>query len=109
MAENSQDLGKNTGDDFREGKVTLPLVLAYRRGTDEEREFWKRAIVDGHNDEEAFNRAINLLQKHDAISDTVLRARHYVEMAKDALGPMQNSNHKQALIDVLEFCISRAT
>ena len=106
---NSRDLGKNTGDDFREGKVTLPLVLAYRRGTDDERKFWQEAIVNDNNDDEALSKAIDLLERHDAISDTVLRARHYGEMAKDALAPMPDSPHKDALIDVLEFCISRAT
>ena len=102
------DLGKNTGDDFREGKVTMPVLLAYRRGNDSERKFWRSAIVDGVVDDEAFTRAVGLLKQHDAISDTVARARHYVEMAKDALGTMPDSEHKEALIDVLEFCVSRA-
>lgn len=105
---NSSDLGKNTGDDFREGKVTLPVLLAYRRGSDEERKFWQDAIVNGAVDDEALAKAVSLLKKHDAISDTVARARHYVEMAKDALGTMPDSEHKEALIDVLEFCVSRA-
>lgn len=105
---NSRDLGKNTGDDFREGKVTLPVLLAYRRGTDEERQFWQASVVDGNNDETALEKAMNLLGRHNAISDTVARARHYGEMAKDALGTLPQSDHKQALVDVLEFCVSRA-
>lgn len=105
---NLVDLGKNTGDDFREGKVTLPVLLAYRRGTSEEREFWKNSIADGSSGDEAFQRAVGLLKKHDAIRDTVARARHYAEMAKDALGTVPDSEHKDALVDVLEFCVSRA-
>ncbi|MEM9330074.1 MAG: polyprenyl synthetase family protein [Pseudomonadota bacterium] len=105
---NAADLGKNTGDDFREGKVTLPVLLAYRRGSDAERDFWHKAISEGETDEQALHRAIELLKKHDAISDTVARARHYVEMAKDALGTMPESEHKEALVEVLEFCVSRA-
>jgi octaprenyl-diphosphate synthase len=101
-------LGKNVGDDFREGKVTLPVVLAYRRGTDKEREFWKSAIVEGQNGDEHLARAMALLRKYDAISDTVARARHYTEMARDALAPMKAGVHKDALVEVLEFCISRA-
>jgi octaprenyl-diphosphate synthase len=101
-------LGKNVGDDFREGKVTLPVVLAYRRGTDEERLFWKSAIVEGKSDDDNLSRAMGLLRKYDAISDTVARARHYTEMARDALAPMKGSVHKDALVEVLEFCISRA-
>ena len=105
---NSKDLGKNTGDDFREGKVTLPVLLAYRRGTEPEREFWKSKLVDGNIKEEDLEKAISLLNKHHAISDTISRARHYAEMAKDALGTLPNSQHKDALVDVLEFCVSRA-
>jgi octaprenyl-diphosphate synthase len=101
-------LGKNVGDDFREGKVTLPVVLAYRRGTDEERLFWKSAIVEGKSDDDNLSRAMGLLRKYDAISDTVARARHYTEMARDALAPMKSSDQKDALVEVLEFCISRA-
>lgn len=106
---NAGDLGKRTGDDFREGKVTLPVLLAYRRGSEEERNFWKEAVVDGKTDDELLKKAIEILVKHDAIADTVARARHYAEMAKDALGTMPNSKQKDALIEVLEFCVSRAT
>lgn len=106
---NAGDLGKNTGDDFREGKVTLPVLLAYRRGSDEERQFWHDAVVEGKTDDERLKQAMEILVKHDAISDTVARARHYVEMARDALGTLPDSDHKDALIEVLEFCVSRAT
>ncbi|MEM7214080.1 MAG: polyprenyl synthetase family protein [Pseudomonadota bacterium] len=105
---NASELGKNTGDDFREGKVTLPVLLAYRRGNDEERSFWQNALGEGNSGDESFQHAIGLLKKHDAIGDTVARARHYVEMAKDALGTVPDSKHKDALVDVLEFCVSRA-
>lgn len=105
---NAGDLGKNTGDDFREGKVTLPVILAYRRGSDEERQFWQDAVVNGKTDDERLKQALEILAHHNAISDTVARARHYVEMAKDALGTMPDSKHKDALIEVLEFCVSRA-
>ncbi len=105
---NSKKLGKNIGDDFREGKVTLPVVLAYRRGDDKERQFWQDAIVSEKNDDNALDQARELLHRRDAISDTVLRARHYADMARDALDRMPNTEHKTALIDVLDFCVSRA-
>ncbi len=105
---NSQKLGKNTGDDFREGKVTLPILLAYRRGSAEERHFWQNAIVGGANDDDALKQAMQLLKRHNAIADTVSRAGHYADMAKDALGTLPDSGHKHALEDVLDFCISRA-
>ncbi len=104
----ANDLGKNTGDDFREGKVTLPVLLAYRRGNDDERSFWKKCITEGNVQNGDLEKAGELLAKYEALDDTVARARHYAEMAKDALGPMGPSVHRDALIEVLEFCVSRA-
>lgn len=105
---NARDLGKNTGDDFREGKVTLPVLLAYRRGDEKERAFWSRCVAQGAIEDGDFEQSMELLASHDAILDTVARARHYAEMAKDALGTLPDSPHKDALIEVLDFCVSRA-
>ena len=104
----SSKLGKNVGDDFREGKITLPLVLAYRRGTDTERAFWRGAIEQGESDDAQLEHAIDLLKKHHAIEDTVERARHYGAMAKDALALFPASEMRDALDEVVDFCISRA-
>ncbi len=103
----SSDLGKNVGDDFREGKVTLPVILAYRRGTAQERSFWKKAIEDNETDEAALEKGIGLLARHAAISDTIGRARHFGEIARDALAPLPATPQKAAMIDVIDFCISR--
>lgn len=106
---NANDLGKNVGDDFREGKVTLPVILAYRRGSEDERAFWKGAIEKDQADDAALDRAIGLMHKHGAIGDTIGRARHFGEIARDALAPLKNSPQKSALFDVIDFCISRVT
>ncbi|MEC9344540.1 MAG: polyprenyl synthetase family protein, partial [Pseudomonadota bacterium] len=105
----SSKLGKKVGDDFREGKVTLPVVLSYRRGSKAERQFWKEALVDNQADDARLAEAIRLLHRYDAITDTIVRARHYGEMARDALAPMEPGAHKDALFEVIEFCVSRAT
>ena len=105
---NSKDLGKDVGDDFREGKITLPVVLAYRRGTDEEREFWRGAMEEGKIEDGDLDKAIDLLNRYAAISDTLDRARHYGTVARDALAPFPDSPHKTALLQALDFCISRA-
>ena len=105
----STELGKNVGDDFREGKVTLPVILAYRRGTAEERAFWTAAIEDNVTDAAALERAIGLMKRHGAISDTIARARHFGDIARDALAPMKSTPQKTALIDVIDFCISRVS
>ena len=101
------DLGKNVGDDFYEGKITLPVLLAYRRGSEEEREFWRSVMESDASDEVALQKAMILLADHNAIADTVARAKHYGEIARDALAPLPASDLKQALLDVVDFCVSR--
>lgn len=103
----TRDLGKNVGDDFREGKVTLPIILAYRRGSEEERQFWKRAIEQEEATADALENAISLMHKHNAIADTIGRARHFGEIARDALAPLRSTPQKDALLEVIDFCISR--
>jgi octaprenyl-diphosphate synthase len=104
---NARDLGKNTGDDFREGKVTLPVILSYRRGTVMERAFWKTAIEDGVNDAAALEKAMGLLTRYNAIGDTISRARHFGNIAADALAPLGDTPQRDALLEVIDFCISR--
>ncbi len=101
------ETGKAVGDDFREGKITLPVVLSYRRGDDEERKFWKRCLEKGEQDDADLKKAISLMNRHGAIDDTKDRARHYGTIARDAMAIFPDSDHKQALLDVVGFCISR--
>jgi octaprenyl-diphosphate synthase len=104
----SAKLGKNVGDDFREGKITLPVVLSFRRGTAGEREFWNRTLGQGDIRDGDLDTAIELVARHRAIEDTVGRARHYGAMATDALALVPQSEMKAALIDAVGFCIARA-
>lgn len=101
-------LGKTVGDDFREGKVTLPVLLSYGRGSDDQRIFWRRVMVDGKQKKGDLERAIRLMTEHGALNDTVERARHYGAMARDALGIFPESEEKSALSSVIDFCIERA-
>ena len=103
----AQKLGKNVGDDFREGKITLPVVLAFRRGSDEERRFWRRTLEASEATDADLDHAIGLMIKHRALEDTVSRARHYGAIATDALALFPASTMKQALEEAVEFCISR--
>ena len=102
------ELGKAVGDDFREGKITLPVVLAFRRGDAEERTFWRRTLEDLDQDDADLEKAFKLLEKHNALSDTVERARHYGAIARDALGIFADGPEKRALLDLLAFSIERA-
>jgi octaprenyl-diphosphate synthase len=101
-------LGKNVGDDFREGKVTLPVVLAFRRGSDTERAFWKRTIETGDVSDGDLDMALSLMKRHQTLDDTIQRARHYAAMATDALGLYPDSTLKRALNDALAFSVARA-
>lgn len=103
------DLGKNVGDDFREGKITLPVILAYRRGTAQERAFWKDAIENGKNGDENLGQALALINKYNGLSNTIARALHYGAIARDALAPLPDSAWKSALMDVIDFTISRVS
>jgi octaprenyl-diphosphate synthase len=104
----SAKLGKNVGDDFREGKITLPVVLAFRRGSQMQREFWRRTLERGDIGESDLEIAIETMHNHRALEDTIERARHYGAMARDALELFPASPWKVALNDVVDFCINRA-
>ncbi|HEY7383029.1 MAG TPA: polyprenyl synthetase family protein [Beijerinckiaceae bacterium] len=104
----SAKLGKNVGDDFREGKVTLPVVLSFRRGDEQERDFWRRTLERGDVAERDLEQAILIMRRHRALEDTLERARHYGAMARDALALFPKSPMKQALLDAVDFCIARA-
>ncbi len=102
------ELGKTIGDDFREGKITLPVILAFRRGNDEERTFWRRTLENLDQTDDDLAHAMELLKKHKALNDTFDRARHYGAIARDALGIFDDSPEKAALIEAIDFCIERA-
>jgi octaprenyl-diphosphate synthase len=101
-------MGKGVGDDLRDGKVTLPVILAYARGSDEDRSFWRAAISGERASDDDLSHAITLLGDSGALSDTVERARHYGRRALDALAPFAAGKAKSALAEAVEFAISRA-
>jgi octaprenyl-diphosphate synthase len=101
-------LGKSVGDDFRDGKMTLPVILAFRRGSDEERAFWRRTLEDLDQSDGDLDHAIRLLEKSGALTDTVDRARHYGAIARDALGIFHDGPEKRAFLEAIDFAIGRA-
>ena len=101
-------MGKDAGDDFRDGKVTLPVILAYARGEEADRAFWKAAIAGHKTSDEDLAHATQLLRDTGAMADTMARARHYGQRAIDALGAFANGQAKAALTEAVEFAIARA-
>jgi octaprenyl-diphosphate synthase len=105
----SASLGKSTGDDFREGKITLPVILSASRGSEEERAFWQRTLGESRIEPGDFEHAVGLMQRHGAIAATIDRARHYGTLAREALAALPPGPSLRALTEVVEFCISRAS
>ena len=101
------EMGKGQGDDFRDGKMTLPVILAYARGTAEERKFWEAAIIGHRTSNEDLAHAVTLINAHDAVSATRERARHYARRAIDAIAPFPKCAAKAAMIEAAEFAVSR--
>ena len=101
------ELGKTVGDDFSEGKITLPVILAFRRGTEEDRKFWKRTLEELDQEPGDLEKAQELILKHGALDDTIARARHYAAIARDALGLFTDGEPKNALTEVVDFCVER--
>ena len=100
-------LGKNIGDDFKEGKVTLPIILAYLRSNKAEKEFWKKTIVHLKQEKDDFHHAINIIKKYDCIEDTIDRARHFANVAIDSLGSFKDNNYKIGLINLIQSSLNR--
>nr|WP_051017875.1 polyprenyl synthetase family protein [Bartonella vinsonii] len=103
----TQHFGKNIGDDFREGKITMPVILAYARSNSVEKAFWKKALENGNNDDEAFAHAQHLIEKYDSLADTIEQARIYGKRATNALASINKSPAHHALIETVDFCIAR--
>lgn len=100
-------LGKNIGDDFKEGKVTLPIILAYLRSNKAEKDFWKKTIVHLKQEKDDFHHAINIIKKYDCIEDTIDRARHFANVAIDSLGSFKDNNYKIGLINLIQSSLNR--
>jgi octaprenyl-diphosphate synthase len=101
-------MGKSVGDDFRECKVTLPVILSLQRASDEERRFWRKTIEVGVQEEGDLTRAIEYLERGGALGETIERARNYARAAQDAVSLCADSEIKAALTDIVDFVVERA-
>jgi octaprenyl-diphosphate synthase len=101
-------LGKTVGDDFREGKITLPIVLAFRRGDAAEKVFWRRTLEEMDHQAGDLERAITILDKRGVLTETVERARQYGARAIRALDPFPDGSEKAIFAELVGFCTERA-
>ena len=103
----ASEMGKGKGDDFRDGKMTLPVILAYARGSEDERRFWRDAIAGFSADDEDLAHAVELINRHDAVSATRERARHFAQRAIDAIAGFPAGEARAAMAEAAEFAVSR--
>jgi octaprenyl-diphosphate synthase len=104
---NSKTMGKNIGDDFKEGKITLPIILAYGRSNNEEKKFLQNAISNPKEDQNNFKLTKELLIKYKCIEDTLIRANHFADVAIDSLTIFNDNEYKEALIKLIDTSIKR--
>jgi len=104
---NSKTMGKNIGDDFKEGKITLPIILAYGRSNNEEKKFLQNVISNPKEDQNNFKLTKELLIKYKCIEDTLIRANHFADIAIDSLTIFNDNEYKEALIKLIETSIKR--
>jgi len=107
FAAESARSGKAVGGDFREGKITLPVILAIHRGSEAERQFWHRTLDECDRREGDLAHAQDILRRHNALRDAIDRARHYGAIAHDALGFFPEHPMKDALLDIVDFTVER--
>ena len=103
------ELGKSIGDDFREGKVTLPILVAFARGDAEDREFWRRALEEMDQRPGDLDHAIGLVERHGALQETLSRARSYAASAIDSLAKFADGAERRALIEAACFATERGS
>jgi octaprenyl-diphosphate synthase len=104
----SAAIGKNRGDDFREGKATLPVLIAYAHGSADERAFWERVIVRQEQRASDLDEAMDLMRSHDALGETRRRADAYAARAKEALGAFEPGPLREAMAEIVDFVVARA-
>jgi octaprenyl-diphosphate synthase len=102
-----KQMGKTVGDDFREAKVTLPVILAYQRADEEARRFWNRTIETGPQHDGDLRWAITYVEETGAIKETRDRAGRYADQACRSLSVLPKSELREALEAVAEFCVGR--
>jgi len=103
----SEAIGKNVGDDFRERKLTIPLIKAIAKADDKERDFWKRTIGKGDQRDGDLEHALELLTKHGALDDTRDVALDWANRAKAALTVLPDDPIRQMLSDIADYVVQR--
>ena len=102
---NTEDLGKNVGDDLAEGKTTLPLIIAMRNGTEQQAQFIRQAILNGGV--ENLDEVASIVNATGGLKYTTDLATQEIKKANDCLNHLPDSIYKSAMLTLAKFSISR--
>ncbi|MGH1377536.1 MAG: polyprenyl synthetase family protein [Alphaproteobacteria bacterium] len=105
---NQEKLGKEIGDDFKEGKMTAPIIFALENATDEETSFWQRTLAYKKQEDSDFNTAMEIIEKHNALEKTIELAKKYSNEAKHSISMLDDSKTKTLLCDLTDYTITRS-
>ncbi|WP_170529981.1 polyprenyl synthetase family protein [Ruegeria arenilitoris] len=103
----SKAIGKNVGDDFRERKLTLPVIKAVDQATPDERAFWERTIEKGRQQDGDLDLALNLMRKYGTLEETRTDALAWAAKAKTALTALPDHELRDLLGDLADYVVSR--
>ena len=103
----NKNLGKKIGDDFKEGKITLPIIISIDKSNKEEKLFWKKTLESNNYNEHDFKEALKIIKKYNAIETTLDRAKQYSKKAINNLNIFPNSNYKTALKSLSKISVNR--
>lgn len=100
-------MGKNVGDDFKERKITLPVIISYAKSDENERKFWDRTINDGIQHKDDLNQALSIIKAHNAIDESLKVAKSIANSAIGCVSIFPDSEVKATMIDILDFVVNR--
>jgi octaprenyl-diphosphate synthase len=104
---NEDELGKEVGNDFKEGKITLPIILTYPHCTSEEKQFLKKTLIDHNQSPDDFSKLLQILRKYDGLKEAYDIAMQYGNHASQALHSIPEGNVKELLIELVNHCLKR--
>ncbi len=106
-----KDLGKDIGNDFFEGKITLPIILAYKNADEKDKKIIKNLLEENlmasQKDQNKFLQIMDLLSKHKGFEQSLQLAKNYQEAAIKNLSIFADSIHKQHLLEILHYSFNR--
>lgn len=105
----SDMIGKNTGDDFKEGKMTLPVILAYQAGNTQEKAFWQKCLGDLKQEPQDFNQALAYMSHHKTYETCKTEAENHINKAKESLDLFEDSSIKQAMLGLADYIGTRTS